>query len=189
MLVYAKVDESDVGRIRSGQKVTFKVDAFPKEEFTGTVTQVRMNPTTVQNVVTYDTVIEFANRDGKLFPGMTAYVTIPVATVENVLAVPNAAIRYKPSMTPEAVRALYARYGLGDRDEKDRPGLARQEAVVWKPHADGSLEPVKIALGITDHTITEVSRVLAGNLEPGDELVTSSVAAKSLPPAPGGIRR
>src|ERR1017187_9386148 len=80
MLVYAKVDESDVGRIRMRQPVTFKVDAFPKEVFTGAVSQVRMNPTTVQNVVTYDVVVEFLNPDLKLFPGMTAYVTIPVAT-------------------------------------------------------------------------------------------------------------
>ena len=81
MLVYTKTDESDVGNIKTGKPVTFKVDAFPEESFTGVVSQVRMNPTTIQNVVTYDTIIEFANPDLKLFPGMTAYVTIPVATV------------------------------------------------------------------------------------------------------------
>ena len=85
MLVYTKTDESDVGNIKPGKQVTFKVDAFPKETFHGTVSQVRMNPTTVQNVVTYDTMIEFDNPELKLFPGMTAYVTIPVATVQNVL--------------------------------------------------------------------------------------------------------
>src|ERR1035437_2524935 len=98
MQVYTKVDESDVGRIKLRQSVTFKVDAFPKEVFTGALSQVRMNPTTVQNVVTYDAVIEFQNPDLKLFPGMTAYVTIPVATVEDVVKIPNAALRYKPSM-------------------------------------------------------------------------------------------
>jgi HlyD family secretion protein len=82
MWVYAKTDESDVGNIKVGKPVTFKVDAFPKDTFHGVVSQVRMNATTVQSVVTYDTIIEFANPELKLFPGMTAYVTIPVATVE-----------------------------------------------------------------------------------------------------------
>src|SRR4030088_2627288 len=99
MWVYAKTDESDVGNIKLGKPVTFKVDAFPKDTFHGVVSQVRMNATTVQSVVTYDTIIEFSNPDLKLFPGMTAYVTIPVATVENVMMVPNTALRYKPSMT------------------------------------------------------------------------------------------
>src|SRR5246500_2519654 len=102
MLVYAKVDESDVGRIRSGQGVTFKVDAFPKDIFQGTLTQIRMNPTSIQNVVTYDAIIAFNNPDLRLFPGMTAYVTIPVATVENVVKIPNAALRFKPPLAPEA---------------------------------------------------------------------------------------
>lgn len=83
MWVYAKTDESDVGNIRPGPACTFKVDAFPKDTFQGTVSQVRMNPTMVQSVVTYDTIIEFSNPELKLFPGMTAYVTIPVATVKD----------------------------------------------------------------------------------------------------------
>src|SRR5204862_6541249 len=89
MQVYAKTDESDVGNIKVGKEVTFKVDAFPKETFRGMVSQVRMNATTVQNVVTYDTIVDFANPDLKLFPGMTAYVTIPVATGQKVLKLPN----------------------------------------------------------------------------------------------------
>ena len=108
MLVYAKTDESDVGNIKVGKPVTFKVDAFPKETFRGKVSQVRMNATTVQNVVTYDTIIEFANPDLKLFPGMTAYVTIPVATVQNVVKLPNTALRYKPPMSPEEILAMLA---------------------------------------------------------------------------------
>jgi HlyD family secretion protein len=112
MQVYAKVDESDVGRIRMHEPVTFKVDAFPKELFRGAVSQIRMNPTMVQNVVTYDAIIEFANPELKLFPGMTAYVTIPVATAQNVLKLPNAALRYKPPLDPEEIRALYRKYGI-----------------------------------------------------------------------------
>src|ERR1700687_5291606 len=114
MLVYTKTDESDVGNIKVGKPVMFKVDAFPKDTFHGTVTQVRMNPTTVQNVVTYDTMIEFENPELKLFPGMTAYVTIPVASVQNVLKLPNTALRYKPPMSPEDVMRLYAQYGIDE---------------------------------------------------------------------------
>src|SRR5215831_17581643 len=119
MWVYAKTDESDVGNIKVGKPVTFKVDALPKETFGGVVKQVRMNPTMVQSVVTYDTIIEFANPDLKLFPGMTAYVTIPVATVRNVLKLPNTALRYKPPLTAEEVLALYKQYGI-DANEKQQ---------------------------------------------------------------------
>src|SRR5499427_2066813 len=112
MQLYAKTDESEVGRIRVGQPVTFKVDAFPKDTFRGIVSQIRMNPTTVQSVVTYDTIIEFGNPELKLFPGMTAFVTIPVARVQNVLKVPNTALRYKPPMAPEDVLTLYRHYGI-----------------------------------------------------------------------------
>lgn len=112
MQVYASTDESDVGMIHTGQVVTFKVDAFPKDSFTGTVSQVRLNATTVQNVVTYNTIIDFDNPQMKLFPGMTAYITIPVADASNALRVPNGALRYKPDMTADQVRALYKQYGL-----------------------------------------------------------------------------
>lgn len=195
MLVYAKVDESDVGRIRSGQQVTFKVDAFPKETFGGTVTQIRMNPTTVQNVVTYDAIIEFANPDLKLFPGMTAYVTIPVASVADVVKLPNAALRFKPPLEPAAVRTYYNHAGIDvaklDAAEgaEPRKGAREEKAIVWKLRPDGEIEPVEVALGITDHAYTEVRSVLAGALGAGDEVVTTAVASKSMPPGAQGIRR
>jgi HlyD family secretion protein len=112
MQVYAKTDESDVGQIRPGQRVTFTVDAFPGERFRGVVSQVRMNPTVVQNVVTYDTVIDFRNPEMKLFPGMTAYVSIPVQSVEDVLMVPNGALRYTPDLPPEQLRAVLEQHGI-----------------------------------------------------------------------------
>jgi HlyD family secretion protein len=112
MQVYTATDESDVGMIRPGQKVTFRVDAFPKDKFGGVVGQVRMNATTVQNVVTYNTIIDFANPDLKLFPGMTAYITIPVATAPNVLRVPNGALRFKPDLPQDQLRALYDKAGI-----------------------------------------------------------------------------
>ena len=112
MQVYAATDESDIGQIKDGQKVTFRVDAFPRDTFTGIVTQVRMNPTTVQNVVTYNSIIDFDNPELKLFPGMTAYITIPVATAKGVLRVPNAALRYKPDLTTDELRALLQKNGI-----------------------------------------------------------------------------
>src|SRR5204863_7787023 len=78
----------------------------------GTVSQVRMNSTVVQNVVTYDTLVEFTSPDLKLFPGMTAYVTIPVAAANNVIKIPNGALRYKPDLQPNELRALYQKYGI-----------------------------------------------------------------------------
>jgi len=204
MWVYAKTDESDVGNIKVGKPVSFKVDAFPKDTFHGVVSQVRMNATTVQSVVTYDTIIEFANPDEKLFPGMTAYVTIPVATVENVLKVPNTALRYKPPMVSEEILAIYKQYGIenGERVQGGEvavvpnPGAATttaprvpkaDTAVVWKLHPDNTMEPVKVSLGITDHAFTEVTVVLKGELKEGDDLIIRSVMAKGQ--TLGGIRR
>ncbi|MBI4476379.1 MAG: efflux RND transporter periplasmic adaptor subunit [Acidobacteria bacterium] len=104
MKVSASIDESDVGRIRPGQHVRFRVDAYPTEEFRGTVLQVRLQPVVVQNVVTYATVIDVPNPELKLKPGMTANVTIEVARRDDVLKVPNAALRFRP--TTEIFAAL-----------------------------------------------------------------------------------
>ena len=208
MWVYAKTDESDVGNIKVGKPVSFKVDAFPKDTFHGVVSQMRMNATTVQSVVTYDTIIEFANPDERLFPGMTAYVTIPVATVENVLKVPNTALRYKPPMASEEILAIYKQYGIesGERlpgsEAVPAPnaslpsGQATQApprapkpdtAVVWKLHSDNTMEPIKVSLGITDHAFTEITGVVKGELKEGDDLIIRSVVAKGQ--TLGGIRR
>src|SRR6266404_2477033 len=112
MLVYTNTDEADVGRIQVGAQATFRVDTFPRETFYGKVAQVRMNATTIQNVVTYNTTIEFDNPDLRLFPGMTAYVSIPVAWANNVVKVPNGALRFKPDLTDSERQTLYAKYGI-----------------------------------------------------------------------------
>lgn len=126
MQVYAKTDESDVGQIHPGQKVSFKVDAYPRDTFSGMVSQVRMNSTIVQNVVTYDTIIDFDNPELKLFPGMTAYVTIPVATA-NAIKVPNGALRYKPDFSSDEIRALYQRYGVPE-NAAPQPAPAQEKS-------------------------------------------------------------
>jgi HlyD family secretion protein len=98
MQVNASIDESDIGRIRPGQRVTFQVDAYPDERFTGTVAQVRLQPAVVQNVTTYDVMIDVPNPALKLKPGMTAKVNIEIAARENVVRVPNAALRFRPTV-------------------------------------------------------------------------------------------
>src|SRR5712692_132247 len=142
MQVYASTDESDVGMIHTGQVVTFKVDAFPKDSFTGTVSQVRLNATTVQNVVTYNTIIDFDNPQMKLFPGMTAYITIPVADAAGVLRVPNGALRYKPDMKAEEIRALYKKYGLVSGEQAQAagggPGGGGASGKQFRAHAEGA---------------------------------------------------
>jgi HlyD family secretion protein len=114
MLVYTNTDEADVGRIRVGARATFRVDTFPRETFYGHVDQVRMNATTIQNVVTYNTTIAFENADLRLFPGMTAYVSIPVATANDVVKIPNGALRFKPDLSDSERNKLYAKYGIVD---------------------------------------------------------------------------
>ena len=97
MRIDSSFAEADVGKIKEGQKVRFTVDAFPDRQFNGEVQQIRLNPTNVQNVVTYNVRVSFDNADHILLPGMTAYVTIAVAQRKDVLQVPNAALRFKPS--------------------------------------------------------------------------------------------
>jgi len=143
----------------------------------------------VQNVVTYDAIIDFANPDLKVFPGMTAFVTIPVATVDDVLKVPNSALRYKPPLPADEILALYSRYGLQDAGtQTNTSGPAKiggpEVATVWKRHADNSLEPVELTPGITDHAFTQVKSIVKGSLAPGDDVVTGSLAAGAS--APGG---
>ena len=180
MQVDVSTDESDVGQIKVGQDLSFKVDAFPKDVFRGRVVQVRMNPTTVQNVVTYDTVVAFNNPDGKLFPGMTAYISIPVAQASNVVEIPNAALRYQPSLDADQLQAIANKYGVS---LKTRSKGSSDTAVIWKLAADKTLEPVQIKAGITDHTNTEVAQVLKGTLDPTDQVVIGSANAGSKPQA------
>lgn len=181
MQVYVSTDESDVGAIHIGQPATFKVDAFPNENFTGRVSQVRLNATTVQNVVTYTTVVDFDNPQMKLFPGMTAYVNIPVAQAENVLKVPNGALRFKPQTA--SGQSQHQSSGSGRQAKDSTTGT------VWKLAADKSLQPVQVKLGLTDHTFTQVAQVLSGSLNAGDQVAigsaTSSQQKQGSTAAPG----
>jgi HlyD family secretion protein len=158
-------------------------------------------------VVTYDTIVNFDNPQMKLFPGMTAYVSIPVAAVKDVVKVPNAALRYTPDLPPEKAQELYRKYGIQAEaraqpvhqasaqsgsthaQTKSAAPIASDAAIVWKLLPDHSLEPVQVRVGLTDHTYTAL---VAGNVTPGEELVTGAATAKAGPSGlsvGGGQRR
>ncbi len=186
MQVYAKTDESDTGNIKVGTDVTFQVDAFPGDLFHGRVSAIRLNATSVQNVVTYDTVIDFDNPDEKLLPGETAYVTIPTGQAKNTLEIPNAALTFTPDMARSALQQVYSQYHIPPAAATTHLGGWQ---VVWKLGPDKKPIPVAIRIGITDYVH---SQLLEGNLAEGDPLVagqqSSSKSAQSTPGLPGGPR-
>jgi len=167
MQLYAATDESDTGNIHVGAEVTFQVDAFPTEQFHGRVSTTRLNATTVQNVVTYATIIDFDNPDEKLLPGETAYVTIPTGQVENVIMIPNAALSYVPDLPFADLRTLYTDNKIPRQAYTNHLG---GQQVVWTRNAvDGKLKPVAVKVGITDYVNTQM---VTGDLKEGDQLIT-----------------
>ena len=176
MQVEASVDEADIGRIRQGEPVTFVVDAYPRDVFKGTVSQIRLQPVVVQNVVSYVTVIDVPNPEKKLKPGMTATVTIEIARADGVLTVPNSALRFRP---PDAARqpetgarpvstSGNARGGAeGGSVERSRRVFALR---------DGQLQPVRVQTGISNGTETAVS---GDELREGMTVVTGVVASNA----------
>ena len=191
MQIDANVAEADIGTVEAGQKVDFTVDAFPKRTFHGEVVQVRNAPLTVQNVVTYDTVIGVDNKDLKLKPGMTANVSIIIAHKDDVMQVKNAALRYRPSDATPAPSASAgpARSPGGPRsDAGSRERRTERTVYVLR---GGRPQPVQIKTGISDGISTEVSE----GLKEGDQVVTAELnpaatTSASAPPNPfGGGRR
>jgi HlyD family secretion protein len=197
MQIDSNVAEADVGVLEVGQDVDFNVDAFPMRTFHGKVVQVRNAPITVQNVVTYDTVIGVRNPDLKLKPGMTANVSIIVAHKDNVLQIKNAALRYRPA---EAAPAGMSSSKAASGGPKSRtPGGAQRGAGQERRPSErtvyvlsgGRPSPVQIKTGISDGVMTEVTE----GLKEGDRVVTAELASKSPaaspPPNPfsGGARR
>jgi HlyD family secretion protein len=164
MHIVATVSEADIGQVADGQTVDFGVDAFPDDVFHGKVSQVRKASTTTNNVVTYDTVIDVENPDQKLFPGMTADVSIYVADRHNILTVPNAALRFIP---PESAKYENAKAPAG------KP--ARGTRTVYLTTGNGSvLKVVTVKIGITDGITSEVLNGLNEN----DRVVTAAVEKK-----------
>jgi HlyD family secretion protein len=173
MQVLAHIDEADVGKVRDGQEARFTVDAYPGEEFSGTIREVRQAPNTIQNVVTYDAVIAADNPERKLRQGMTAAVKVLTSHKDDVLRVPNAALRWKPENAPAPAQPQQT----GPQPGRDRT-LARTDrraatgdagaAAQGKPARVYKLEgskpvPVDVRIGISDGQRTEVMSGLADN--------------------------
>jgi len=142
MQINASIDESDIGRIRPAQRVTFQVDAYPNEHFTGTVAQIRLQPSVVQNVTTYAVMINVPNGALKLKPGMTANVNIEIAARENVVRVPNAALRFRPTAamftalgqtTPAEVRGVRLPFGRPQGRQADQIRLKPDPTATTRP--------------------------------------------------------
>ncbi|HEX7150597.1 MAG TPA: efflux RND transporter periplasmic adaptor subunit [Thermoanaerobaculia bacterium] len=215
MQILVKVDESDISLIQQGQSVTFTVPSLPRENFRGTVKQVRLQSAVTENVVNYTVVIEVDNREKKLLPGMTASVDFLVASADDALAVPNAALRFAPQR--EALASGANRTGAsrtstsgagnatagagaasGARRNRTRSADAGR---LFIESAGGKLQPVRVKVGISDGTYTQVTgdgvtqglRIVAGTNEPG----ATQPAAGSSPfgaqqqrqqgPRPGGF--
>ena len=161
MNITADVSEADIGQVKGSQPVDFTVDAFPDDVFHGTVSQVRKSPTTTQNVVTYEAIISVDNPEQKLFPGMTADVSILVAQRANVLQIPNAALRFTPP-----ANAVF--------DGTPPAKLQPDERLVYTASADGKkLKPVIVKAGITDGLNTEI----LDGLSQGETVVTATLGA------------
>jgi HlyD family secretion protein len=181
MQIDANVAEADVGVLEVGQDVDFTVDAFPMLTFHGKVVQVRNAPITVQNVVTYDTVIGVSNPDLKLKPGMTANVSIIIAHEDNVLQIKNAALRYRPAEAAPAEMSA-AKVASGGSTSRTPGGTQRTGARERRSSertvyvlSGGRLKSVQIKTGISDGVVTEVIE----GLKEGDHVITAELASKS----------
>ena len=168
MQVETSVDEADIAKIRADTSVTFTVDAFPGETFTGAVSQIRKAPQVSQNVVTYIVVVAVANPSGKLLPGMTANVKFVTAQKRDVLKVPNAALRFRPPGATPSVPATTPAPEAQPANDRRRDSSGASEGVIWVLGANGRPVPVRVMLGITDGAYTEVLR---GELSTGQGIL------------------
>jgi HlyD family secretion protein len=178
MQILASVDESDIGQIKDNQPVRFTVQSYPKEQFSGTVKQVRLQSTTTDNVVNYTTVIGLKNDGGKLLPGMTATVQFTTASATDVLTVPNAALRIKP--TAAMMADAHANRPAGQAPTTAAPAQgktttrpAKSGSVVWYLDANKALHMARVTTGLTDGQKTEV---IGTQIQEGMQVVTAVAA-------------
>ena len=198
MQVIANIDQADIGLVEQAKKASFTVDAFPGDEFEGTIQQLRLNPVSAQNVVTYNVVFDVANPGQKLKPGMTANLIITIDERRDVLKVPNSALRFAPQLTEEQRAARRAHAGqqgnAGGRARREQnaagnaegapqaegrrggdvaaptaPVLEGQTRRVWVLGQDGQPQPRRIKVGLTDGASTEV---VEGELREGEVVIT-----------------
>lgn len=158
MQINTNLSEADVGTIKQGQGATFTVDAFPGKTYNGSVRQVRLNPTTVQNVVTYNAVIDVDNPGFELLPGMTAFARIRIGEAKGVLRVPNAALRFRPKDPNE-------KPGPNGKPERKASDGTRGVYVL----SQGKPKRVVVLTGLTDGKFTQI---VGGDLKAGDQVIT-----------------
>lgn len=163
MRVIANVDEADIGEVREGQRATFTVDAYPNDEFQGTVVQVRLQATTESNVVTYKVVVDAPNPDLKLKPGLTASISIFTMEKRGLRTIPAKALRFMPS--PELSKQLN---GIVFEPGNLRPDDSKTQKIVWRKK-DNVITPLEITTGVTNGIVVEVT----GGLNDDDEIVTA----------------
>jgi HlyD family secretion protein len=185
MQVQADVDQSDISRVTVGQTARFTVDAYADEPFQGAISQIRLNATQNQNVITYPVIIDVGNPDAKLKPKMTADVTIEVARVADVLRVPNSALRFRPIETEKTAGETGAAKGKakgGGTFERAAGALAsgaggsRKEQKVYVLGASGQLTAKPVRTGISDGRYTAI---VGGEVKPGDRIVTGLATVRS----------
>jgi HlyD family secretion protein len=178
----ARVDESDIGGVKPGAPVTFTVDAYPRRQFSGKVRLVQLQPQTVQNVVTYTTVIDVPNDDELLKPGMTSTVSIEVDRADQSLRVPAAALRFTPS--EEVLKEFPA--ANAERAASDQPARRRPAAAVWQL-LDGRLHRIPVRVGVSDGAQVAIA---TDALDEGASIITgvarSDASARAAPAAAGG---
>jgi HlyD family secretion protein len=183
MRVNASIDEADIGRVKAGQAVTFRVDAWPDDQFAGKVEQVRLQPIVNSNVVTYNTLVAVDNDDLKLMPGMTATVSIEIRRRDDVLRVPAAAARFRPDATTAARSPQGAARPVGS----GRPGGGGERTrQLFVPGSTGRPEGREVKLGLSDGRFVEV----VSGLQEGDAVITGTragalAAGNGTQPSPG----
>ena len=183
MELHVDVDEADVGKVKTGQKAAFTVDAYPNRRFRAKVTEVRFFPKTVEGVVTYETMLAVDNSDLSLRPGMTATAEIVVKRVKEALLVPNAALRFTPPKRKKAAKenrgllgALLPHRPKRESSEKRQNVVLKgKQRLVWTLRK-GKPAAVPVTVGVTDGRMTEV---LAGNIKEGMSLLTNMVIPRN----------
>jgi HlyD family secretion protein len=192
MQILATVDESDIGQIKTDQPVSFTVQAYPGRTFTGTVSQVRINSTTVNNVVNYTAVVAVANPDGKLLPGMTATVKFLIGSANDALSVPNAALRFKPAIAGNATGGASTGTRLRVRNvsaagtpkaRADSAAVAVRDSTVsmlWYLDSAKTLKPVRVHTGLSDGSRTQVT---GNGIKEGMQIIVGASTVTATAPA------
>jgi HlyD family secretion protein len=192
MQILATVDESDIGQIKTDQPVSFTVQAYPGRTFTGTVSQVRINSTTVNNVVNYTAVVAVANPDGKLLPGMTATVKFLIGSANDALSVPNAALRFKPAIAGNAtggastgtrVRVRNVSAAGTPKARADSAAVAVRDSTVstlWYLDSAKTLKPVRVHTGLSDGSRTQVT---GNGIKEGMQIIVGASTGTATAPA------